>query len=501
MNSLARKRKSKRVKRQVVPERKPAEYWSDYQNKIFKHVSEGDGHSVVLASPGAGKSTTIVESLHHVPKGEESLCLAFNKSVASELTLRVPLGTEARTFHRMGLDTVRSEWGEVYNLKGRESIDQDDEGTMQLAAKFCGSSDKTLRLRESIVWAVKMSKTMLAGTPPQIEAVCCEFGIPSCGISDKDFAEIVFKILETTKKEPLTLNGHRVISFDDMLWLPYVHGWMPKQYDRVFVDEAQDLSASRIHLTLKALKKDGRICAVGDRKQAIYHFCGAHPGVIDELIDDMDATQLPLSVSYRCPRKIVNLAQEINPDIKAHGGAEDGHIWYSSADELHKKIVGKQSAVLSRNNFALVSTAFDLVKRGVKAHIIGKDIGNRFVWRINNWEPRTVEQLQNSISSWCEEACARSPRNAYRITDEAQSIMCFTRNEDTVEGVKDAIKEFFAESRTDQVKLSTVHKAKGLEWDHVFMLDKTFRVGKSEEEDNICYVAITRAKKSLTFVR
>jgi len=501
---LARSRKSKRIIRKPIPQRKPADYWSEHQNKIFKHVAESTGHSVVLASPGAGKSTTIVESLHHVPSGEESLCLAFNKSVASELTLKVPLGTEARTFHRLGLNTVREHWGKTYNLSGRDCIDQNDDGAMMLAASAVGASDSSLKLRENIVWAVKMAKTMLAHTPQEIEAVCKAFGISASGIDAKDFCLHVHNMLNVMKREPLTVNGNKVISFDDMLWLPHVHGWIPKQYDRVFVDEAQDLSASRVNLVMKALKPGGRLCAVGDRHQCIYGFAGADSKVIDKFIGDMNAEELPLSVSYRCPRKVVELAADINPDIQAADNAIEGEIRHLAPEHLAQSLRAGSSAVLSRNNFQLVSTAFNLIQGGVRATIIGKDIGNRFNWRIGNWNASTVGGLQREISDWREEMCAaqnKNSKNLGRINDEASSIMRFTEGANTVQQVQTRIKDFFSEKGDDHVKLSTCHKAKGLEWDHVYMLEDTFKPGKNQEEDNICYVSLTRCRKSLTFVR
>jgi superfamily I DNA/RNA helicase len=50
------------------------------------------------------------------------------------------------------------------------------------------------------------------------------------------------------------------------------------------------------------------------------------------------------------------------------------------------------------------------------------------------------------------------------------------------------------------VVLSTVHKAKGLEWERVFMLKHTFGRWEGREEDNIMYVAITRSKSALMMV-
>ena len=157
---------------------------------------------------------------------------------------------------------------------------------------------------------------MLSSTVPEIENTCIEFGIPACGLNHTDFSSIVHKILEETKKEPQILNAQRCISFDDMLCLPHVHGWMPKKFDRVFVDEAQDLSASRISLATKCLNDHGRLCIVFDPQQAIYNWAGAVPGITDTVVKQYNTTNLPLSVSYRCPKRIVKLAQEINPNIE-----------------------------------------------------------------------------------------------------------------------------------------------------------------------------------------
>ena len=64
------------------------------------------------------------------------------------------------------------------------------------------------------------------------------------------------------------------IDFDDMIWLPVVLDLPQRKFDRVFIDECQDLNRSQIELSLRAVKPDGRILAVGDPHQAIYSFRG-----------------------------------------------------------------------------------------------------------------------------------------------------------------------------------------------------------------------------------
>jgi superfamily I DNA/RNA helicase len=71
---------------------------------------------------------------------------------------------------------------------------------------------------------------------------------------------------------------------------------------------------------------------------------------------------------------------------------------------------------------------------------------------------------------------------------------------ESIEKLKDSINELFRDkSSYNAVACSTVHKAKGLEWNRVFLLIDTFNM-KNEENRNILYVAITRAKQELVYV-
>ena len=72
----------------------------------------------------------------------------------------------------------------------------------------------------------------------------------------------------------------------------------------------------------------------------------------------------------------------------------------------------------------------------------------------------------------------------------------------TVAQVMSRIEEIFADKAGKDVLLfSSTHKAKGLEWDRVFMLDWTFRPQRGIEEENLWYVAVTRAKNTLYLVQ
>src|SRR5690606_34556217 len=241
-----------------------------------------------------------------------------------------------------------------------------------------------------------------------------------------------------------------------------------------------DLSAARVSLALKAMKSNGKICAFGDPYQCIFSFAGAKSDFIDEIIND-GAKKLPLSISYRCPKRVVELAQEINPEIECGENAIDGKILHQNITDLIRNVIPEQSAILSRTNFSVIKTAFMLIQNGIKASIIGKDISNRFLWRIDDWNPSTIDELKTAIYNWRDDTIERSPSATKFVTDEANSILQFTENSSSISELKKNIKKFFKEDKTS-VKLSTTHKAKGLEWDHVYLLENTFKPGESQEQ-------------------
>ncbi|NJO18561.1 MAG: ATP-dependent helicase [Thioploca sp.] len=252
--------------------------WSSYQHDIFSEIETGDGHLIVLAVPGSGKTSTIVEANYHVPQelvsAGEVLNCAFNKDIVDALDKQLPRNIGRSTFHKLGFRNVQKYWGPIYGINGY-SVDKDDVVANQLAEEVSGSNDSE-ELRKSLIVAMKLAKAKLASTVEEIDIICLEHGIKTRGINRAGFVEMVKEMMEKTLDEPGMINGKSVISFDDMLWLPYMKGWpAARQYEYIFIDEAQDLSAVRTELVLSYLAPNGRLAAFGDRNQAIYSWAGS----------------------------------------------------------------------------------------------------------------------------------------------------------------------------------------------------------------------------------
>src|SRR5206468_3822369 len=140
-----------------------------------------------------------------------------------------------------------------------------------------------------------------------------------------------------------------------------------------FIDEAQDTNPARRALAKLALKPGGRLIAVGDPMQAIYGFTGASHDAMDLIAAEFDTVELPLSVSYRCARTIIGMAQTIVPYLEAAPNAPDGAV---SRLPLKTALnaLKPSDAVLCRQTAPLVSLAFKLIAAGRGCIILGREI-------------------------------------------------------------------------------------------------------------------------------
>ena len=83
------------------------------------------------------------------------------------------------------------------------------------------------------------------------------------------------------------------------------------------LDEAQDANKAQATLVKNSIRRTGKIIFVGDDRQAIYTWRGAGVGAFDQLIHELDADELPLTWTFRCPQRVVELARTIVPDLEA----------------------------------------------------------------------------------------------------------------------------------------------------------------------------------------
>jgi superfamily I DNA/RNA helicase len=81
------------------------------------------------------------------------------------------------------------------------------------------------------------------------------------------------------------------------------------------LDEAQDLNNCQTELAIALAGKTGRILGVGDPFQSVFGFAGADHNSYVNFRDRLKATELPLSICYRCPTSHINLVNKVFPKI------------------------------------------------------------------------------------------------------------------------------------------------------------------------------------------
>lgn len=464
--------------------------WSPYQKEIFKDIARASDNTVVIARAGSGKTSTIVEGFKYLPKGRKTLMVAFNKSIAEELKQRAPSYVDVMTLHSLGFRAIKQTFGNVV---------LENDKCFALTEQLIGSDRDDYELRQSVCRCVSLCKGFLFNTPKNIEELIDRFGIETFDVERPKFIEYVIKTLGLCKASQM------VVDFDDMIWFPFVYRLNVGKFDVVFVDEAQDLNPAQMAMVFSALKPEGRVIAVGDPAQSIYQFRGADSEAIPKFIEKLSAKTLSLPVTYRCPKKIVKLAQAIVPDFQAPDSADEGTITEMDVAELIKK-AKPGDFVLSRTNAPLIKHCLAFLKAGIAANIQGRDIGSNLIYFIKKSKAKTVNSFIDYVNEWREVEVKRllsEKRSTDICIDKAECLLNLCEGVLTIKDLKETIEKLFNDTDdTAKVIFSTTHKAKGLERDRVFVLADTYRQRQGEgEEANLWYVAITRAKKELYLVQ
>lgn len=476
---------------------KPKEFTpSHLQQAVFDFITDGYGNAVVEAVAGSGKTTTIVEALK-LTSGSVLFC-AFNKHIQRELARRAPNHVQVSTIHSIGFRALSEA------LPVKPTLDN---SKLYGIVKELLPLNEDYPLRQPLARLVSLCKKTLTDytNPKAIEYMADHYDIDLNGNGEK-VIELVPQAMKMCA-ERLT-----VIDYDDMIWLPNALGIGLPTFDWVFVDEAQDLSKAQSAIVRKSVKENGRVVAVGDRHQSIYGFTGADTQSIPRLIEELDAKTMPLSITYRCPKSVVKLAQNIVSQIEAAEWAGEGEVIDVPRHVLESRLQDRD-LVVSRVNAPLVKLCYSLIRQGKKAVIRGRDIGKGLLNLIDKLKPVDILDLLDRVKEYRCEQTARLDKAGKEHKIEAVQDRCDCIIE-LCDGIRDLtelrsrIREIFDDNENNGVILSSIHRAKGDEADTVYVLTPGLlphplakKDWQIEQERNLEYVAYTRAKKVLAFIR
>lgn len=499
---------------------------SPQQAAFFEFAGSGKGNGVLEASAGAGKTTTMVQGLPWM-RGTKFLG-AFNAAIAGELQRRVRADdprsrmVTASTMHSAGFTAWRQRHPKAQVEQGKVR-----KVFRQLAAER--SFDVSARYIDYSCDMVGYAMNAGLGLDDKRDieddrkwrAISDHFDADRLLESKVSNVTTGIRWARETLKRSLEMCSE-LMTFDEMLYAPLFNDVPIQCFDNVLIDEAQDSNMPRILLAERMLAPGGRLFAVGDRRQSIYGFNGADPLALQVIIERFDATVLPLTISFRCPRAVVLYAQQfVGTHIEPAPDAEDGIArriglfpgWWQE----DRPAAG--DAILCRFNAPLVKQAFEFLRAGVPCRMAGRDdLGAALKKLARRWDTvRTLDALDAQLETWLanEIEAARKQNKPERanaandIVETMRAVMerCHDAGRYQVSDLVTEIGRLFVTPDQPAVLLSSIHKAKGKEWPRVYWMQVRPKFSgdrqewQLEQEMNLKYVAATRAMRELVLVR
>lgn len=476
---------------------------TEEQLAIYDWVRYGDGNLVIRARAGAGKTTTLVNLSKLIPQNASVTFLAFNKHIQEELKSKLPSKVFVYTSHGLGWAAIKRKYkdAEIDEFKADKVISrhmkQWDLSQVTNVVEYVSNMKKMINLIRLTLTSDKNRVLELA------ERYDIKF--------DMEDTNRVFMILEEM------LNDKKTMDFTDQVYMPVADKkiWLFPQ-DYILVDEAQDLSRAQHELIKKMVKWDkttnkpiSRLIFCGDDLQSIYGFTGADTNSFDNLTRFPNTKVLPLTTTFRCAKNIVAEANKLVADIRPMDNAEDGIVRKGSA--IDEATDG--DFILARKTLPLVRLFFNFLVLKKKATIKGSDFGVNLIHMIDG--SKSLAQLgatlTNNLAAFKEKLQNSGVFNVdehtgyVMLADKTEVLRFLMKMVENVDQLKQAINGIFRDNVTDGITLSTIHKAKGLEANRVFIVrpdEIPLGVSKGwmyQQELNLKYIAITRAKKELVY--
>ena len=521
-------------------------------------VTSVRGPVCVIAGAGTGKTRVITHRIAYaiaigVTDSSKTLALTFTARAAGEMRSRLRgLGVpnaSARTCHSAAIKQLMYFW--PYSFGGAfPSLLTMKSGAIAEALNRTDSNlaPQTSTLRE-IAGEIEWAKTLELSPEEYVESALGAgrtLRIPNNKSDKNNFEDIskVYQSYETLKQQ------ERAIDFEDVLLLTVgmleedrdVRERVRDQYRYFTVDEYQDVSPLQQRLLNLWLGDRKEICVVGDAAQTIYSFAGASSAFLLGFTKRFPSAQVVrLSRGYRSTPEIIGAANA----ILRQGGmiGEHGHELASMNSHGAKPVVAKfessageasavakaiselrakagehlDIAILTRTNSQLDIFERELRAAGIDAQIKSSEkfferIDVRDAMRIIRSASVLPSDLPSEGGDWYSDLV--SVLRPFGESDYVHAFLALAKSmqEDGAGSANPATMRTFLrelEDRAEQnnpptlpgVVLSTLHAAKGLEWDHVFLAGVSNGIlpmgSDIEEERRLFYVGLTRAKSEL----
>ncbi len=490
---------------------------------INSFLSEASPNLAINAVAGSGKThTLVILNRGLIEQGEipeQILNLSFAKRDALAFQARMPQGTVNKTAHALGL----AAWAKAQDARPLVSGLK----PWKIADKLKLKINKDFPDFSRLLSLLKASAVVPATIPYNFSPVAQELTLETiegiinanaldCGdftshqVCDYMHDALTMSIELAMGKAPTDLSGGKpFIDFDDMIYMPVLFGGIFPTYNYIICDEIQDFSPLQREMIVCMCGEETRFVGVGDPHQAIYGFRGATAAGFLAFVELFSCKVFPLSVSFRSDRDIITQAQTLVPHIQAREDADRGVLCLAYG-AWNSEEIETGDVILCRNNKPLVSIFYSLVTQGIPAKILGKDIGKVLISRVKKFpKGLTQSKFLAFCNAWGQDEYNKaSAKNqgakAAAVLEQAGIFRTIAENLAGDYSIQERVISQLSSMFSDDiapVTLSSIHKAKGNEWNRVWLLDPhlipskyAIKSGHTEQEYNLLYVAYTRAK-------
>lgn len=495
---------------------------SETQVELCDFILHKVGNATVESRAGSGKSKTIELLAHFVPEGKKTLVVCFNKHIAEHLQEKFKednIKVDVMTYHSLGNKILS--YKKHINVKNNFKEDKyrsyilSNINVLNPDYESFNKGNKTI-YRRNLEKLVDYARYNLMQSKKEINKIANKYGITL--ISNE--CEAVSKIL--------SWGSEHIEEYDyqDMIWLPYELGIggniIPLQYDFIFVDEGQDSSLAQQNLINICKKRNTRFIVFGDSFQTINSWAGSDEDAFLNFNKQDNVKKFTLNTSYRCAKKIAELAKTFVPDFTTPEWAEEGEVNY----DVPLNNIQKGDMVLCRLTAPLVDLHLRLINLNLPSKIRGVELGKQLISLINECNSDNVSDIHSDIEkNLIEQWIKLSEENDMSLKDAASendimlgydTLLTFNiiskgiiTKKELIEKINELLIKNTEENNdnVNNIHLTTIHRAKGLENDRVFILCPSLLPSRLAHKDweikaeqNLIYVAYTRAKKSLNFV-
>ena len=445
----------------------------------------------VQAGAGAAKTTTLCAYAHARPQSR-ILYLAFNKAIQLEAAAKMPANVTCKTTHSIA-------WRKAIELFGNQAGQRVGNTYPSTVAKAfgCSALAATGALQTIQRWCGSLQTQIdVEHLPPEIAARLAD---PTALVT---LAREVWRSMVDGNERDIRM------PHDGYLKLFQMDRPVLRGFPIVAVDESQDLNLCTFDIVRR---QSAGVAMVGDSAQAIYSFRGSTNALL--LFDAQE--RLPLTRSFRFGQGIANLANALLGAFKED--FEQPLVGAGQPQQTRYSVDTKKAfAVIARTNAVIFEEAVAFLSLNRRYHFVGGTDGYKLEKILDAYylstgdrglmrDPylRSFESFE-ALAALAEEAEDPELKHLVRV------ILAYGhRVPDLVDEIKARHVDLSKDSwhQFDGLFFSTAHKAKGLEFEQVWLADdfmRFFEDGRelepdevSQEEVNILYVALTRARAAI----